>query len=82
MQFPDVQSQVFLKIGPFPASFFFIFVFSIQLIVHINFADDCIRTADLWCRKRPLYQLHHNHFPQSQVLYHSAIQVPPPAQKR
>ena len=21
------------------------------------FADDWIRTADLWCRKRPLYQL-------------------------
>ena len=22
-----------------------------------------IRTADLWCRKRPLYQLSHNHCP-------------------
>ena len=28
-----------------------------------NFADDWIRTADLWHRKRPLYQLSHNHFP-------------------
>ena len=28
-----------------------------------NFANDWIRTADLWCRKRPLYHLSHNHFP-------------------
>ena len=56
------------KIGPFPASFFFILVFSIQLIVQINFADDWIRTADLWCRKQPLYQLHHNHFPNDYFL--------------
>ena len=53
----------FKKIGPFPASFFFMFAFAKQLIVHINFADDWSRTADLWCRKRPLYQLGHNHFP-------------------
>ena len=46
-----------------PTSFLFIFVFSIQLIARINFADDWIRTTDLWCRMRPLYQLHHNHFP-------------------
>ena len=25
-------------------------------------ADDWIRTADLWWRKRTLYQLRHNHF--------------------
>ena len=42
--------------------FFFIFVLSIQLIVHINFADDWIRTTDLWGWKRPLYLLHHNHY--------------------
>ena len=30
---------------------------------NLNFADDWIRTADLWNRKRPLYQLSHNHFP-------------------
>ena len=58
-----------LKIGPFPASFFFIFVFSIQLIVHINFADDWIRTADLWFWKRPLYQLRHNHFPRGHKVF-------------
>ena len=28
-----------------------------------NFADDWIRTADLWCRKRPLFQLSHKHCP-------------------
>ena len=46
--------------------FFFIFVFSMQLTVYkcsINFADDWIRTADLLYRKRPLYQLSHNHCP-------------------
>ena len=51
--------NVFLN-GPFPAPFFFIFVFSIQLTVNkcsINFADDWIRTADLWYQKQPLYQL-------------------------
>ena len=32
-------------------------------IVRINFANDWIRTADLWSQKRPLYQLSHNHFP-------------------
>ena len=30
---------------------------------NINFANDWIRTADLWCRKQPLYQLSHNHCP-------------------
>ena len=34
-----------------PTSFLFIFVFSIQLIARINFADDWIRTTDLWCRQ-------------------------------
>ena len=58
-------TSCFLKIGPFPATFFIIFVFSIQLIVHINFADDWIWTADLRCWKWPLYQLRHNHFPTS-----------------
>ena len=41
----------------------FIFVFSIQLIVHINFVDDCIRTVDLCCQKGPLNYQHHNHCP-------------------
>ena len=44
----------FLKNGPFPASFFFISVF---------FANDWIRTTDLWNWKRLLYQLSHNHCP-------------------
>ena len=29
----------------------------------IKFADDWIRTTDLWYWKRPLYQLSHNHCP-------------------
>ena len=60
----NASNRILLKIGPFPASFFFFFVFSIQLIVHINFAYDWIRTLDSLCRRRPLYQLRHNHFPQ------------------
>ena len=30
---------------------------------NVHFADDWIRTSDLWYLKRPLYQLSHNHFP-------------------
>ena len=30
---------------------------------NINFADDWIRTTDLWYQEQPLYQLSHNHFP-------------------
>ena len=59
---PKVYLLLVFKNGPFQASFFFIFVFSIQLTVNkcsINFADDWSRTADLWYRKRPLYQLSH-----------------------
>ena len=29
----------------------------------INFANDWIRTSDLWFWKQPLYQLSHNHCP-------------------
>ena len=69
---PGQKLHCFLN-GPFPASFFFIFVFSIQLTVNkclINSADDWIRTADLWHCKRPLYQLSHNHCPQQVYLGH------------
>ena len=30
-------------------------------VFNINFANDWIRTMDLWYQKRPLYQLSHNH---------------------
>ena len=52
----------FYKNGPFPASssLFPSFQYSFE---YINFADDWIWTTDLWCRKRPLYQLSHNHCP-------------------
>ena len=49
--------QTVLKMGHF-RPLLLNFVFSIQLLVKI--ADDWIRTADLWCWKRPLYQLSHN----------------------
>ena len=52
------------KIGLFPASFIFISSFPYSWnYVDLKFADDWIRTADLWCRKPPLYQLRHNHCP-------------------
>ena len=36
---------------------------SIYCLTHFSnkIANDWIRTADLWCRKRPLYQLRHSH---------------------
>ena len=30
---------------------------------NIKFANDWIRTTDLWCWKQQLYQLSHNHCP-------------------
>ena len=54
----SIVSIAFKKqIAPFQLYFFFVFVFSIQLIVHINFADDWIRTAYLWCSIHKLYLL-------------------------
>ena len=64
--------NIFLNV-PFPASFLFIYVFSIQLTVNDQynlFADDWIRTVDLWYWKRLLYQLSHNHFPVG-FIYHN-----------
>ena len=46
----------FLKMGH-SRPIFFIFVFPGRF----NFANVWLQTADLWCRKRPLYQLSHNH---------------------
>ena len=56
-------SGTFLKGWANPSHFFFIFVFSTVQLVEIFFAYVWIRTADLWCRKRPPYQLSHNHCP-------------------
>ena len=45
----------------FPASTFFIFVFSIQLTVSkCSVKSDWIRTADLWCWKQPFCQMSNN----------------------
>ena len=64
--------SVFLK-WAIPGLFFFIFVFSIHLTVNVQYkflADDWIRTADLWNRKRPLYQLsRHHHCPNFENFY-------------
>ena len=47
---------------------FLILVFSTKLIVN-NIANCWIWTADLWCWKRPLYQLSHNHYPIDNVCW-------------
>ena len=58
--------------GQFLASFFFIFSFTTQLpMFNINFVDDWFRTADLWCRKRPLYHLSHDHCPSIPLYFHN-----------
>ena len=45
--------KLFFSKGAICGLFFFIIVFSIQLALNkCSFADDWIRTADLWCRKR------------------------------
>ena len=44
-------------------SLFLSFQYSWQYIGNKKFANDWIRTADLWSPKRPLYQLSHNHYP-------------------
>ena len=59
----------FLK-GANAGLFFYIFVFSIKLTVNVQYKFLClIRTADLWSRKQPLYQLSHNHCPPSDILF-------------
>ena len=37
--------------------------------INIIFADDWIQTGDLWYRKRPLYQLSHNHSHKTYSMY-------------
>ena len=69
------SSFILYLFGPWIVSFFkwatrplFLYfrLFNTQLTVNkcsINFADDWIQTADLWYRKRLLYQLSHNSCP-------------------
>ena len=42
----------------------------------MNFADDWVRTADLWCWKRPRYQLRHNHCPLIKSILLQSNQIP------
>ena len=55
-------AKVFLKDGPFLASFslFSSFLFK-YTFGRLNFAGVEIQTADLWCQKQSLYQLSHHH---------------------
>ena len=51
-----------------PASFIFIFLFSIVNMLIIKFCYDQIQTADLWYRKGPLCLLRQNHCPTSTIV--------------
>ena len=65
---PEVPNMPtsFFQDGPFPASFSLFSSFPFQCTIgRFNFADVGIQTADLWCRKQPLYQLSHHHCPKS-----------------
>ena len=58
--------------GPFPASFSLFLYFQTvesKLVFNTNFDVDCIQTVDLWCLKRPLYQLSHNHCPLYEICH-------------
>ena len=68
LSYDSTPTILFFKKWAIPGLFILIFVFSMQLteykyVQYKSFADDWIRTVDLWCRKRPLYQLRHNHCP-------------------
>ena len=63
----DGVQNIFLN-GPFLASFslFSSFQYTVDSKqIYVIFADDWIRTADLWYHKWPLYQLTHNHCPRT-----------------
>ena len=60
--YPFLQANLFEK-WPIHGLLFFIqlTVNKCSLYIFAIFPDDWIQTADLWCRKQPLYQLSHNH---------------------
>ena len=58
------------SIGSIPGTKWFFRLFNTvdsKIVININFADDWIRTPDLWYRKQPLYQLNHNHWARDKV---------------
>ena len=66
------MDNIVFKHGPFPASFSFRLFDTVD--TELNFADEFIRTADLWYRKRPLCQLSHNHCPR-QLCYSNNCKI-------
>ena len=59
---PRLKTDLFLKNGQFLTFCFFRLFNTVhgKQMFNINFADDWIRTTDLWCQKQPLYQLNHS----------------------
>ena len=56
------------------------FVFPMQYIVNEN-ANDWIRTAELWCQKRPIYHLRHHHIPKRECFLTCLTVLLPPTAK-
>ena len=53
-----ILNKMFLN-GPLPVSFIYFRLFN--TVDNVHFENDWIRTSDLWCRKRPLYQQCYKH---------------------
>ena len=59
-------SLAFLKIAHCRPLFLYFCLFNTvesKQMFNTNFAENCIRTADIWFQKRPLCRLSHNHCP-------------------
>ena len=63
MTFSTNQTTYFQIFVRFLMAILGLFLFSSFQYIYIvsNIADDWIRTTDLWCWKRPHYQLRHNY---------------------
>ena len=67
--------------GPFPASFSFHIFNTVQFPAKkflFEFADDWIRTVDLWRMKQPLCQLSHNDCPKNLFFFFLFQDLPEP----
>ena len=70
---------VLFRNGQFPISFLYFRLCNTvdsKQMSNINFADYGIRTADIWYRKHPLFQLSHNHRPFSGLFLLGIVHQP------
>ena len=69
---PQLKTYYFIYSQPF--SLFLSIQYNKQMF-KINISDDWIRATDLWCSKRPLCQLSHNHCPLKHFLVHKQLNI-------